>query len=162
MAGTKARPPGRDGGPMKLVIQRVSEASVTVDDRIVGSIGRGLLVFLCVERDDDEKIAGHYAHKVAGLRIFPDDAGKMNRSVIDAQGEILLVSQFTLAGDVEKGMRPSFVNAAPPDEADRLYLYFAEKLKQEGISVATGVFRAFMKVALVNDGPVTIIMGKLT
>jgi D-tyrosyl-tRNA(Tyr) deacylase len=145
---------------MKLVIQRVSEASVTVDGRTVGSIGRGLLVFLCVERGDDEKIADHYAHKVAGLRIFPDDAGKMNRSVIETQGGILLVSQFTLAGDVEKGMRPSFVNAAPPEEADRLYLYFAEKLKQEGVPVATGVFRAMMKVALVNDGPVTIIMGR--
>ncbi len=145
---------------MKLVIQRVSEASVTVDDRVVGSIGRGLLVFLCVERGDDERIADHYAHKVAGLRIFPDDAGKMNRSVIEAQGEIILVSQFTLAGDVEKGLRPSFVNAAPPEEADRLYLYFAEKLKQEGVPVATGVFRAMMKVALTNDGPVTIIMGR--
>lgn len=144
---------------MKLVIQRVSEASVTVDDRIVGSIGRGLLVFLCVERGDDEKNADHYAHKVAGLRIFPDEAGKMNRSVIEIKGEVLLVSQFTLAGDVEKGMRPSFVNAAPPEEADRLYLYFAEKLKQEGVTVATGVFRAMMKVALINDGPVTIILG---
>ncbi len=145
---------------MKLVVQRVSEASVTVEDQCIGSIGRGLLVFLCVERGDDEKIASHYAHKVAGLRIFPDEAGKMNRSVVDVQREILLVSQFTLAGDVEKGMRPSFVNAAPPEEADRLYLYFAEKLKEEGISVATGVFRAYMKVALVNDGPVTILMGR--
>lgn len=145
---------------MKLVVQRVSEASVTVEDQCVGFIGRGLLVFLCVERGDDGKIANHYAHKVAGLRIFPDEAGKMNRSVVDVQGEILLVSQFTLAGDVEKGMRPSFVNAAPPEEADRLYLYFAEKLKEEGVSVATGVFRAYMRVALVNDGPVTIVMGE--
>jgi D-tyrosyl-tRNA(Tyr) deacylase len=145
---------------MKLVVQRVSQASVSVDNQIVGSIGIGLLVFLCVENGDDEKIASHYAHKVAGLRIFPDDVGKMNRSVIDIQGEILLISQFTLAGDVEKGMRPSFIGAAPPEQADRLYLFFAEKLKAESVPVKTGIFRAHMDVALVNDGPVTIILGE--
>ncbi len=145
---------------MKLVVQRVSQASVSVDNQVVGSIGRGLLVFLCVEHGDDEKIAAHYAHKVAGLRIFSDDAGKMNRSVLDVQGEVLLISQFTLAGDVEKGMRPSFVGAAPPEEADRLYLFFAEKLKAEGAPTKTGVFRAHMDVSLVNDGPVTIILGE--
>jgi D-tyrosyl-tRNA(Tyr) deacylase len=145
---------------MKLVVQRVSQASVSVDNQIVGSIGRGLLVFLCVENDDDEKIATHYAHKVAGLRIFPDDAGKMNRSVLDVQGEVLLISQFTLAGDVERGMRPSFIAAAPPDEADRLYIFFAEKLKAEDVPVKTGIFRAHMDVSLVNDGPVTIILGE--
>jgi D-tyrosyl-tRNA(Tyr) deacylase len=144
---------------MILVIQRVSQASVTVDHKIVGSISKGLVVFLCIEQGDDEKIAAHYAHKVAGLRIFGDDAGKMNLSVKDVSGAILLISQFTLAGDVERGMRPSFVRAAPPEEADRLYLFFAEKLKEEGVSVQTGVFRAHMDVALVNDGPVTIILG---
>jgi D-tyrosyl-tRNA(Tyr) deacylase len=145
---------------MKLVIQRVSQASVTVDHHVVGYISKGLLVFLCIEQGDDEKIAAHYAHKVAGLRIFADDAGKMNRSVKDIGGEILLISQFTLAGDVERGMRPSFVRAAPPEDADRLYLCFAEKLKEEGVSTKTGIFRAHMDVALVNDGPVTIILGE--
>ncbi len=145
---------------MKLVVQRVSESSVSVDGRIVGQIGQGLLVFLCIEHNDDEKLAAHYAHKVAGLRIFPDDAGKMNRSLLDIKGEVLLISQFTLAADVEKGMRPSFIGAAPPEEADRLYLFFAEKLKEEGISVKTGVFRAHMNVSLVNDGPVTILLGE--
>jgi D-tyrosyl-tRNA(Tyr) deacylase len=145
---------------MKLVVQRVSKSSVSVDNKIVSEIGHGLLVLLCIEQGDDEKLAVHYAHKVAGLRIFSDDAGKMNRSVIDIQGEVLVISQFTLAGDVEKGMRPSFIRAAPPDEADRLYLFFAEKLKAEGVSVKTGVFRAHMDVSLVNDGPVTIILGE--
>lgn len=145
---------------MKLVVQRVSKSSVSVDNKIVSEIGHGLLVLLCIEQGDDEKLAAHYAHKVAGLRIFPDDAGKMNRSVLDITGEVLVISQFTLAGDVEKGMRPSFIRAAPPEEADRLYLFFAEKLKEEGLAVKTGVFRAHMDVSLVNDGPVTILLGE--
>lgn len=144
---------------MKLVIQRVSEASVAVDGNIVGKIGRGLLVFLCVEKGDGEGVASHYARKVAELRIFSDDAGKMNLSVKDTGGEVLLISQFTLSANVEKGRRPSFDQAAPPEDADRLYRFFAEKLQQEGVPVATGVFRAMMQVSLINDGPVTIILG---
>lgn len=144
---------------MKLVVQRVTEASVRVDGQMVASIERGLLVLLCIEKGDDESLADHYAHKVAGLRIFNDEAGKMNLSVKNIDGGILLVSQFTLAGDVEKGMRPSFINAAQPDEADRLYRYFAERINEEEIKVVTGVFRANMQVGLVNDGPVTIVLG---
>ena len=144
---------------MKLVVQRVSEASVAVDGSEVGRIARGLLVFLCVEKGDTEPLAGHYARKVAGLRIFADDAGKMNLSVKDAGGSVLLISQFTLAGDVEKGRRPSFDQAALPEEADRLYRYFAGKLEEEGVPVVTGVFRAMMQVSLINDGPVTILLG---
>lgn len=144
---------------MKLVVQRVSEASVAVDGRVAGQIGRGLLVFLCVEKGDGEPLADHYARKVAGLRIFGDEAGKMNLSVLDAGGSVLLISQFTLAGDVEKGRRPSFDLAAPPEEADRLYQYFARRLEAEGLRVVTGVFRAMMQVSLTNDGPVTILLG---
>jgi D-tyrosyl-tRNA(Tyr) deacylase len=144
---------------MKLVVQRVSEASVSVDGRLMSSIGAGLLVLLCIEKGDGEALADHYAHKVAELRIFPDEAGKMNRSVKEMGGSVLLISQFTLAGDVEKGRRPSFDRAAPPEEAERLYSYFAKKIREEGIAVETGVFQAYMKVALVNDGPVTIVLG---
>src|SRR3954447_4668704 len=110
---------------MKLVVQRVSEASVTIGGKVESTIGTGLLVFLCVEKGDREEVAEHYARKVAGLRIFADDAGKMNLSVQDISGSVLVVSQFTLAGDAEKGRRPSFQSAAPPDEADRLYRHFA-------------------------------------
>lgn len=144
---------------MKLVVQRVSEASVAVEGTMYGRIGPGLLVFLCVEKGDGERLAQHYARKVAGLRIFGDEAGKMNRSVKDAAGKVLLISQFTLAGDVEKGRRPSFDQAAPPEEADRLYQYFVRKLEEEGVPVVTGVFRAMMQVSLINDGPVTILLG---
>ena len=145
---------------MKLVVQRVSEASVTVDGRITGKIGGGLLVFLCIEKGDDAELTGHYAKKVAHLRIFPDATGKMNRSLLETDGEALLISQFTLAGDVEKGRRPSFDRAAPPQEAQSLYDHFAERLRQIGIRVATGVFQAHMQVSLTNDGPVTILMGR--
>lgn len=145
---------------MKLVVQRVSEASVAVDGAVVGRIGRGLLVFLCVEKGDGEALARHYARKVAELRIFGDEAGKMNLSVKDVEGKALLISQFTLAGDVEKGRRPSFDLAAPLEEADRLYRFFANQLEQEGVPVVTGVFRAMMQVSLTNDGPVTILLGQ--
>jgi D-tyrosyl-tRNA(Tyr) deacylase len=137
----------------------VSSASVSVDGAVVGQIGRGLLVFLCVEKGDADQDAHHYANKVAGLRIFADDMGKMNLSVKDVSGAALVISQFTLAGDVEKGRRPSFERAAPPEDADRLYQAFARRLQDEGVHVATGVFRAMMQVALVNDGPVTILLG---
>jgi len=144
---------------MKLVVQRVTEASVSVDGRLMSSIGAGLLLFLCIEKGDNQTLADHYARKVAELRIFPDEAGKMNRSVKQTGGSVLLISQFTLAGDVEKGRRPSFDRAAPPEEAERLYSYFAQKIHEEGITVHTGIFQAYMKVALVNDGPVTILLG---
>lgn len=145
---------------MKLVLQRVSEASVTVDGRVVASIGQGLVVFLCIEKADGPEQVEHYARKTAEVRIFNDDAGKMNRSIQDVGGEILLISQFTLAGDVEKGRRPSFESAARPNMAEELYELFARMLREQNIRVATGVFRAMMKVALVNDGPVTILLGK--
>jgi len=144
---------------MKLVLQRVTEASVSVDGRLLSSIGPGLLVFLCIEKGDGEAVADHYARKVTELRIFPDEAGKMNRSVKETGGSILLISQFTLAADVEKGRRPSFDRAAPAEEAERRYSYFAQKIREEGITVQTGIFQAHMNVALVNDGPVTILLG---
>ncbi|HJZ13413.1 MAG TPA: D-aminoacyl-tRNA deacylase [Acidobacteriota bacterium] len=144
---------------MKLVLQRVKEARVSVEGKQVGVIGAGLLVFLCIEKGDDEQLAEHYASKVVELRIFGDEQGKMNRSLREVGGEVLLISQFTLAADAEKGRRPSFDRAAPPETADRLYRHFAGKLQALGISVATGVFQAFMEVALINDGPVTILLG---
>lgn len=147
---------------MKLVVQRVAEASVSVDERVVSSIGAGILLFLCIEKGDTEKLAEHYARKVVELRIFQDETGKMNRSLKETGGSLLVISQFTLAGDVEKGRRPSFDRAASPEEADRLYRYFTQKIAEEGIDVKTGVFQAYMKVNLVNDGPVTILLGNRT
>jgi len=144
---------------MKLVLQRVSEAMVMVDGKQTGSIGRGLVVFLCIEKGDDRALADHYASKTVELRIFGDWAGKMNLSIKEAGGEILLVSQFTLAADAEKGRRPSFDRAAPPEMANELYEYFAARLVAEGVRTSTGVFAADMKVCLVNDGPVTILLG---
>lgn len=144
---------------MKIVLQRVSEASVSVEGKIVGEIGPGMLVLLGVEKGDDESIAAHYAAKVVEIRIFNDDAGKMNRSIRDAAGEILLVSQFTLAADVERGRRPGFERAAPPELAEKLYELFASKVREQNVRVSTGIFRAYMAVKLVNDGPVTIILG---
>jgi D-aminoacyl-tRNA deacylase len=141
---------------MRALIQRVGSARVTVDGQPVGLIGPGLLVFLGVSRDDAETDAGYLADKIAGLRIFPDDAGKMNRSVRDAGGSLLVVSQFTLYGDCRRGRRPSFDRAAPPDRASSLYNYFVAALQRTGIPVATGVFQASMQVSLVNEGPVTI------
>lgn len=145
---------------MKLVLQRVQEAAVSVDGTTVGSIGHGLLVLLCIEKEDTPALAAHYASKTVELRIFNDEQGKMNRSLLDTGGELLLVSQFTLSADAEKGRRPSFDRAAPPDIAERLCSEFADHVKARGIRVATGLFRAMMKVSLVNDGPVTILLGK--
>lgn len=143
---------------MRAVVQRVTEASVTVDNRIIGSIGPGLMVLLGVEQGDTEKDAAYLAEKLAGLRIFEDDNEKMNLSVQQVGGSILLVSQFTLLGDVRHGKRPSFTQAASPQEADVLYENLADKLRKKGIPVATGQFQAHMEVSLVNDGPVTILL----
>ena len=143
---------------MRAVVQRVREASVRVDAETVGAIGEGLVVLLGVQVGDAESDAKMLADKVLNLRIFPDEAGQMNRSVLDARGGLLVVSQFTLLGDARRGRRPSYIDAARPEEADRLYLFFAEELRRSGLAVATGVFRAMMDVALVNHGPVTILL----
>lgn len=141
---------------MRACIQRVSEAAVTVDGAVVGRIGRGLVVLLGVAAQDDAAQAEWLAEKVANLRIFEDEQGKMNRSLIDAGGALLVVSQFTLYGDCRKGRRPSFVEAAPPELAERLYHEFVTHVLRLGIDAATGVFRAHMDVSLVNKGPVTL------
>lgn len=143
---------------MRAVIQRVSSASVTVEGAVVGSIGAGLLVLLGVGQGDTEADADYLAEKIANLRIFEDAEGKMNLSLLDAGGAALVVSQFTLYGDVRRGRRPSFTSAAPPDEADRLYQYCCARLAALGIPIARGVFQAMMSVALVNEGPVTILL----
>ncbi|HEY8234269.1 MAG TPA: D-aminoacyl-tRNA deacylase [Vicinamibacteria bacterium] len=143
---------------MRAVVQRVSEASVRVAGETVGSIGPGLVVLVGVESSDSEGDAQALADKVLNLRVFADAAGQMNRSVLDEGGGLLVVSQFTLLGDARRGRRPSYIQAARPEEADRLYLGFVELLRRSGLTVATGVFRATMDVALVNQGPVTILL----
>jgi D-tyrosyl-tRNA(Tyr) deacylase len=143
---------------VRAVIQRVSEASVTVDQQTVGAIGQGLMVLLGVAQGDTSQEAKSLAEKTAGLRIFEDDAGKMNRSVEEIGGSLLVVSQFTLLGDCRKGRRPGFTDAAPPELADQLYEEYVAALRSRGVNVATGVFRADMQVALVNDGPVTMLL----
>ena len=143
---------------VRAVVQRVSEASVRVDGELTGAIGTGLVVLLGVQRTDGEADAAALADKVLNLRVFPDEAGQMNRSVLDVRGGVLVVSQFTLLGDARRGRRPSYVEAAPPEEADRLYSRFVDELRPSGLTVASGVFRATMDVALVNQGPVTILL----
>lgn len=143
---------------MIAVIQRVTKASVEVDGRVVGSIGAGLLVLLGVAKGDSELDSRFIVKKLRGLRIFSDEAGKMNRSLADTGGSILLVSQFTLLGNVRNGRRPSFDEAAPPEEAKRSYERVANDLKAQGLPVQTGLFAAHMKVELLNDGPVTFIL----
>lgn len=143
---------------MIAVIQRVSRASVTVDGERVGEIGRGLLVLLGVKKGDAEGEADFLARKIGGLRIFADEAGKMNRSCAEAGGAMLVVSQFTLCGNCRKGRRPSFEPAADPAEATRLYEQFCQRLREQGYRVETGVFGAMMDVELVNDGPVTFVL----
>jgi D-aminoacyl-tRNA deacylase len=145
---------------MKAVIQRVTSASVTVEDRIVSRIGQGILVLLGVEKGDAEAQADWLVEKICGLRIFYDDDGKMNRSIVDIGGSLLVVSQFTLAGNCSKGKRPSFDTAAPADEGKRLYDCFVAAAIRTGVPVETGVFQADMQVALVNDGPVTFILDR--
>ena len=143
---------------MRAVVQRVAEARVHVDGEVVGSIGAGLLVLVGVAEDDREEDAEYLAEKTLHLRIFPDDAGQMNRSLVEMGGEVLAVSQFTLLGDARRGRRPGFSTAAPPEEANRLYTHFVARLRASGLKVETGVFRAMMDVALVNRGPVTILL----
>jgi len=143
---------------MRAVIQRVSQASVTVDCQTVGAIEQGLMVLLGVARGDTPGEATYLADKTAGLRIFKDDEGKMNRSVKEVGGSILVVSQFTLLGDCRKGRRPGFTEAATPELADALYEAYVDVLRNRGLTVATGVFQADMQVALVNDGPVTLML----
>jgi D-aminoacyl-tRNA deacylase len=143
---------------MKAVIQRVKRASVTVDGQIVGQIGQGILVLLGVEQGDTDEDARHLADKTVNLRIFDDAEGRMNLSLEDVHGALLVVSQFTLLGDCRKGRRPSFIQAAPPELAEKLYETFVAAAGVRGIPVATGKFRAMMDVELVNDGPVTLIL----
>ena len=143
---------------MRAMIQRVAEARVSVGEEIVSDIGPGLCIFLGIAVNDSEKDAESLASKIGSLRIFEDEQGKMNRSVRDTRGDLLVVSQFTLYGDCRKGNRPSFSAAAAPEPAKRLYDDFVQRLRQTGLKVATGEFRAHMKVALVNDGPVTLIL----
>ena len=151
---------GREYGAerMKVLLQRVRRASVRVDGRTVGQIGRGLLVLLGVERDDLDADADYLADKTAELRIFPDDAGKMNLSLEEVRGAVLVVSQFTLAASTRRGRRPSYSHAAHPDQAVPLYERFTGRLRGRGLEVAEGVFQAMMDVELVNDGPVTILL----
>jgi D-tyrosyl-tRNA(Tyr) deacylase len=143
---------------MRAVIQRVSEASVTVDHQIIGKIEAGLLVLICAMQGDDNAQADYLAKKIAKLRIFQDDAGKMNRSVLDIAGSVLVISQFTLAAETHRGNRPGFSTAAPPAEGEALYTYFADQLAAQAVPVQRGSFGADMKVKLLNDGPVTIWM----
>lgn len=141
---------------MRAVVQRVAWAKVEVDGEVVGAIERGLLVYLGAGKGDDDAARSYVLSKVLGLRIFPNDDGKMDKSVVDIGGALLVVSQFTLYGDVSKGRRPSFEGAMPPEEAERAYERFVAEARGQGISVATGRFRADMKVSSLNDGPVTI------
>lgn len=143
---------------MKAVIQRVNRASVTVDDEVVGKIDHGFVILLGVTHEDTEADVDALVQKIIHLRVFEDEAGKLNRSLIDTNGSILSISQFTLYGDVRKGRRPNFMQAAKPDVANKLYELFNEKIKEQGVHVETGVFGAMMDVSLVNNGPVTIII----
>ena len=143
---------------MRAVVQRVKEARVEVNGNVVGSIGQGLLVFLGVGKNDGDEDISYIVDKLLHLRIFEDNQGKMNRSVLDIGGEILVVSQFTLFGDCRKGRRPSFADAAPPEQAEVLYEECIKRLRTAGITVATGKFREMMKVFILNDGPVTILL----
>lgn len=145
---------------MKLVVQRVIASAVTVGGEEIGRIGRGVMILFGAEKGDRDEAVHWLAEKTLNLRIFPDDAGKMNRSVQDIGGEILVVSQFTLAGDCSKGRRPGFDNAAPPDRAEALYRMFVEAVMRSGLAVREGRFGADMQVDIVNDGPVTFILEK--
>ena len=143
---------------MRAVVQRVTSASVRVEGKLAGKIGAGLLILVGVSRTDNPEAASYLAEKIANLRIFSDSVGKMNLSLLDVQGSALVVSQFTLYGDTRGGRRPSYIQAAPPEEASRLYDEFVRAMRGLGVAVETGVFQAHMSVELVNDGPVTILL----
>lgn len=143
---------------MRAVVQRVSRARVTVEGRVTGEISAGLMILLGVGREDTAAVAASFAEKVANLRIFEDGQGKMNRSLLDAKGSALVVSQFTLYGDARGQRRPSFISAAPPEKAKALYEEFTRAMQELGVGVATGIFQAMMSVELVNEGPVTILL----
>jgi len=143
---------------LRAVVQRVTRARVTVDSRVAGEIQTGLLILLGVGREDNAESVFYLAEKIANLRIFPDDAGKMNRSLVESGGSALVISQFTLYGDTRGGRRPSYIQAASPEIAGHLYEEFVRRLRSFGIAVETGVFQAHMEVELVNDGPVTILL----
>ena len=145
---------------MRVVLQRVARASVTVEDRVVGSIGKGFLLLVGFAAGDGENQIRWMADKIVGLRVFPDDEGRMNRDLLDVGGALLVVSQFTLYADARKGRRPSFVGAAQPDEARSNYERFVSELEQREVPVATGEFGALMSVELLNDGPVTLILDR--
>jgi len=145
---------------MKIVVQRVLRSSVSVNDEVVGKIGKGLMILFGAEKEDGDEAVNALAEKVLNLRIFADDEGKMNRSCLDVKGEILVVSQFTLAGDCSRGRRPEFDNAAAPEEAERLYKNFIKKLVVSRLNIQEGRFGADMQVDLVNDGPVTFILER--
>ena len=145
---------------MRALLQRVSKAKVTVEDEVVGEIGRGFVILLGVTHTDTQQEADWLANKVAGIRLFEDDQGKMNASLADVDGEFLVVSQFTLYGDARKGRRPSFSHAARPEQAEPLVDYFCDKLREKGFNVATGVFGAHMHVDIHNDGPVTLLIER--
>ena len=159
-AGTECHPPL--GNPadfaVRAVVQRVAEARVSVGEETIGQIGFGLCILLGVGKRDTEKQADALADKITNLRIFEDDQGKMNRSVSECGGEILVISQFTLYGDCRKGNRPSFTDAAPAESAERLYQHFTDRLRAAGLKVSNGRFQAHMRVGLVNDGPVTFVL----
>jgi D-tyrosyl-tRNA(Tyr) deacylase len=145
---------------MKALIQRVNQASAEAQGEQLASIGKGILIFLGVEKGDTEAEAYYLADKILNIRIFADEEDKMNLSAMDIKGELLAISQFTLAGDLRKGRRPSFDTAAPPRRAEELYLIFVEKLKESGLRVATGRFQTMMQIHLINDGPATFILEK--
>lgn len=146
---------------MRAVVQRVKSSSVTVNNKVISQINGGLLILLGVETADKPSDAEYLADKIANLRIFEDENGKMNRSLIDIGGEAMVVSQFTLLGDCRKGRRPSFIHAAPPDKAKSLYQYFADQMRKKEITTQTGKFQAMMEVSLINDGPVTLIIESI-
>jgi D-tyrosyl-tRNA(Tyr) deacylase len=143
-----------------IVLQKVKEAAVSVGDKVTGTIGQGVCLLVGIEKGDTEEEAKYLARKIAELRIFPDSLGKMNRALLDVQGEVLAVSQFTLAASVKKGRRPSFDKAENPSLAEPLFLYFVEQIRKFGLKVETGVFAASMEVFLINEGPVTFILQK--
>jgi len=147
---------------MKTVVQKVSKADVRVENETAGAIKKGLVVVLGIGRQDNETDVDYLAEKIVNLRIFEDENQKMNLSLTDVQGELLVVSQFTLFADCRKGNRPSFIDAAPPEKAEKLYKYFIDKAREKGVAVKTGRFKTMMKVSLVNEGPVTIILDTKT